>query len=131
MKELKDYTTEELKAELKRRAIEAKKSARANKEYKTDYLYWIATVEGAQEWGRFDQFKYRVKTSDQNVPLDVICSGAFNMISGLCKKADRPRVGDTVKLRLRYTNYMKKTKHIFWRDSKICEIIKRCEDEKV
>lgn len=122
MKELKDYTTEELKAELKRREKETRKMRQTPK---PDYLYWIAKVEGAQEWGEFSQYKYRVSTDDKRIPLDKLKHG-FPMISGLCKKVDRPKVGDTIRLRLRYTKDMKKPGGIiWWDDSKICEIIKK------
>lgn len=41
---LQDYTTDELKAELKRRQAEARKAANANRDRKHKYLYAEGTV---------------------------------------------------------------------------------------
>lgn len=122
MKELKDYTTQELRDELKRRAKESR--IKAAKEHKPEYLYWEATVKGVQTWGSARQYKYRLTTTDPRIPLEKLMS-TFPMIRGIYKKAELPKVGDKVKLRLRYTNLMKQRGLIWWNDSKICEIIER------
>lgn len=123
---LQDYTTEELKAELKRRQIEARK-ARSRKGVKLEYGYAIAKVT----WVSKDPFckkRFRIKILDDwaakyhseysDTPID---RKVFN-------KSNHPQVGDIVKVKSRKTKYAPNGFGLF-SNVKIVEIIK-CNTEE-
>ena len=127
MKELKDYTTEELKAELKRRKIEEGREKLKNR--KTEYAYVTATVKHIYKHALFNK-KYLVEINKDD--LTTSCAYKFNYgvevsIDKKIKAADRPNVDDTVKLRSRITKD-NPTGFGCFAHPKICEVIKRKEE---
>lgn len=67
---LQDYTTDELRAELKRRATEARKAANVNRDRKAKYLYAEGTVIEVynDSCGRkrpFSEWRFRVRIDDE------------------------------------------------------------------
>ena len=112
---LSEYSTEELKAELmKRRKPKVVRT--------TKYLEWEGVVTAVHEWGKFSQFQYTVQTEDPRVP-DIEKEKKFKLCSGI-KKNSRPRLGDRVVLKLRYTKAMEKGKcPVWWSLGKIQRVI--------
>lgn len=101
MKTLQDYTTDELKAELKRRQIEARKQ----KSRKTEYAYATATVRSIDKYASFKRY-YHVFISEDDTQRDRIADHRILIDVSLdvkIKAADKPKVGDVVKLRSRKT----------------------------
>ena len=102
---LSEYTTEELRAELTKRR--KKPTPKVIK-----YLEWEGIVTSIHEWGKFSQFQYTVQTEDSRVP-DIEKEKKFRLCSKI-KKSFRPRLGDRVVLRVRYTKAMEKGKAPVW-----------------
>lgn len=118
---LSEFTTEELRKELRRRR---KKPAPVSPKW----LEWRGEVTEIHEWGKYKQYTYTVKTEDPRVP-DKEKTQTYPIKRGCIKKEFRPKVGDTVLLSLRYTKKMKEGKQpIWWGLGKIKEIIKNKED---
>lgn len=114
---LSEYTTDELKAELMKR--------RKRKVVKiTKYLEWEGIVTAVHEWGKFSQFQYTVQTEDSRVP-DIEKEKKFRLCSNI-KKSSRPKLGDRVVLRIRYTKAMEKGKTpVWWSLGKIQRVISK------
>lgn len=112
---LSQYTTDELKAELIRRR--KKPTIRTTK-----YLEWEGIVTAVHEWGKFSQYQYTVQTEDPRVP-DIEREKKFRLCSKI-KKSSRPRLGDKVVLRVRYTRDMERGKiPVWWSLGKIQRVI--------
>lgn len=112
---LSEYTTDELRAELMKR--------RKKKVVKiTKYLEWEGIVTAVHEWGKFSQFQYTVQTEDSRIP-DIERKGKFRLCSKI-NKSSRPRLGDKVVLRIRYTRAMERGKiPVWWSLGKIQRVI--------
>lgn len=112
---LQDYTTDELKAELKRRQTEARKAANANRDRKHKFLYAEGTVTRVyrtkgggniplSEWD-FDvclDDKYSTKYNLQGRKKTPSCS--LNR-ARFTRKGTAPKEGDRVRLKCRITKF--------------------------
>ena len=103
--ELKDYTTEELRAELKRRRTKAMKEA---KKEPPKYKEFTATIEKLDyKYGSISEYAYSI--TDVNPHNNDINSELFNNIrwrrfglqTNTFKKETAPKIGDKVLLRYR------------------------------
>ena len=108
MNDLQNYTDEQLRDELKRRARER----RANTPREIIYKEFEATImqvynvkqkyNGHTSYLPFEQWSYRVKDIKSDLarmhPADV-----YKLARGVFKKDNAPQVGDRVKLRYRKT----------------------------
>lgn len=108
MNNLEQYSDDELRDELKRRATERRKNTPREIVYK-EFEATIVEIRnvkckfnGHTSYKPFDQWSYRVGdiVSDFNkaYPKDV-----YKLARGVFKKGDAPKVGDRVKLRYRKT----------------------------
>lgn len=117
MKELKDYTDEELRNELKRRAIEKRK----NTPREIVYVEFEATIQTINKRYCFNQWKFKVNNWTTHV--DIKYRNEFTLKQGCFKKDTAPKVGDKVKIRYRRT---KNSAEIFdIHNAKIVEIINK------
>lgn len=113
---LSEFTTEELRKELRKRRRKPRPSI-------PKWLTWKGKVIGAHEWGTFRQYKYTVETDDPRVP-EKERTQTVTLKRGTTKKKDRPRVGDEVILYIRYTRNMETGKSpIWWNTGKIKKVI--------
>lgn len=108
MEDLKRYTNDQLREELKRRAVER----RQNTPREIIYKEFEATImqvynvkqkyNGHTSYLSFEQWSYRVKDIKSDLarmhPADV-----YKLARGVFKKDNAPIVGDRVKLRYRKT----------------------------
>ena len=132
MKELKDYTDEELRNELKRRAVERRKDTPRE----IVYVEFEATIKkvdnilctnfygkGLHKYKAFSLWKYVIEDWTLTCPNanQILTGRRLELKQGLFKRSDSPQVGDRVKLRYRRT----KCNESFdiWK-AKIVEIIK-------
>lgn len=132
MKELKDYTDEELRNELKRRANERRKDTPRE----IVYVEFEATIKeidnifmadyygkGLHKYKAFSLWKYIIEDWTLICPNanQILTGRRLELKQGLFKRSDSPQVGDRVKLRYRRT----KGYECFdiWK-AKIVEIIK-------
>lgn len=131
MSDLLLYSDEELREELKRRAIERRKNTPREIVYKEFEATIIAIFNekmkynGHTSYLPFDQWSYRVNdvTSDF---VKMYYKDVYKLARGIFKKDNAPQVGDRVKLRYRRT---KRNYEGFDMDkARIIEIIKRKED---
>lgn len=128
MENLKNYTDEQLREELKRRIEERRK----NTKREIVYIEFEATVDkldnqqgykcnGDVKYKAFVFWKYRLKDCSS----DLANSYSYNeyyIKQGCFKRDNAPQVGDVVKLRYRRT----KSKEVFdLKTAKIVEIIKK------
>ena len=128
--ELKDYTDDELREELKRRAIERRK----NTPRETIYIEFEATIKkvdniyctnfygkGQHKYKVFSLWRYILEDWTLDREHNTIESRGFELKPNTFKKNEAPQVGDRVKLRYRRT----KGYECFdiWK-AKIVEIIK-------
>lgn len=108
MKDLKDYTDEELRQELKRRVVERRK----NTPRKIEYVEFEATVSrvdnlrynylGTEYKRPFLLWTYKVK--DCSYELASAClENEYKLKGGVFNKSNAPKEGDRVKLRYRRT----------------------------
>ena len=106
MKELKDYTDDQLREELKRRAIERRKNTPREIVYKEFEATIVQIYNVKQKYNGhtsylpFEQWSYRVNdiTSDF---ARVRYKDSYKLARGIFKKDNAPQVGDRVKLRYR------------------------------
>lgn len=132
MKELKDYTDDELREELKRRAVERRKDTPRE----IVYVEFEATIkeidnifmknyygDGLHKYKAFSLWKYYIEDWTLNCPNanQILTGRRLELKQGLFKRNDSPQVGDRVKLRYRRT----KGSECFdiWK-AKVVEIIK-------
>lgn len=127
--ELYEYTDEQLRAEIRRRAaIKAKQTREANKGGK--YLYWEGIVQKIWK-SRYDRNLYSIEFYIE--PLTESLKGKigtwerFKLVSGFgFNKGNMPQAGDSVKLR--YWNG-KKHEAIRIHDSRIIEVTERKKEK--
>lgn len=117
MKELKDYTSEELRAELKRRHKEALKNA----DRKTVYLRIKAVVEDAEHASAFVCNRYKLRIEDERVPSTYRHSW-YRIKREKFRKDTVPNIGDTVILGHLLT---KNRPNFTYSEAKIFEVVKR------
>ena len=131
MKELKDYTDDELREELKRRVIERRK----NTPRETIYVEFEATINKVdnihiKNWNGFGNHKYkafpfwRYKLEDWTLDREhqTIKSRSFELKPNTFKRNEAPQIGDRVKVRYRRT---KGHECFDIQKAKIVEIIKQ------
>lgn len=130
--ELKDYTTEELRAELKRRRTktikEAKKQIPAYKEF-------TATVERLKNsWGNINLYMYSItdaKPHNCEIKSELFANISwrdFSLQQNTFNKANAPKIGD--KVLLRYRRHKTCQAEIFdFTKAKIVEVLERSNNE--
>lgn len=110
---LQDYTTDELRAELKRRATEARKAANVNRDRKAKYLYAEGTVIKVynDSCGRkrpFSEWRFMVLLDDKyiiayNIPSYQRSGRVYCVNRAKFNKTTAPKEGDRVRLKCRVT----------------------------
>lgn len=118
---LQDYTTEELKAELRRRAAEERKARTAERRRMTEYNYAEGTVIHVSGTV-FSRTTYDVKLDEadaKRLGKSTVCS--LRPPKGV-RRADAPEVGDRVRLKGRITR--SDPTGFMWGNAYIHEIIK-------
>ena len=128
MKSLEDYTDEELKSELKRRAyIKMKNTPR-----QTTYIEFEATVKSVENitntcWSGKVSYKpitvWRYNVEDWTTHVDIKYHNTFYLKQGVFKKDTAPKEGDRVKIRYRRTKSNHEILDIA--NAKIVEIINK------
>ena len=128
MKTLQDFTDEELREELKRRAQERK-----NQKHEITYVEFEATIDkvdnlsgykcgGEAKYAPFVFWKYRLKDCSLELANSYPWNDYYNK-QGCFKRDNAPQLGDRVKLRYRKT---KCSSDVFClAKAKIVEIIKK------
>lgn len=127
---LQDYTTEELRAELKRRDVEARRERAKNRDNKAKYAY----ATGVVCWASRDPYcrrEYRVNICEEDrdkykLPNYELHKRCYPLLS-VIKATDAPQVGDTVTIRARVTKARPDGFSSFHTPS-IVEVIKRKEE---
>lgn len=129
MKELKDYTDEELRSELQRRVKEKRK----NQKYEITYIEFEATIckvnntlgfkgNGERKYTPFVFWKYGIKDCSLELANGYPWH-EYYLKQGCFKRDTAPQVGDRVKLRYRKT---KKQHEVFdLNKAKIISIINK------
>lgn len=109
---LQDFTTDELRAELKRRATEARKAANANRDRNPKYLYADGTVIKVYDTScgknrPFSEWQFKVRIDEEYVVKYGIQSWGkerdLDVNRAKFKKHNAPKVGDRVRLKCRVT----------------------------
>lgn len=109
---LQDYTTDELRAELKRRAVEARKAANTDRDRKHKYLYAEGTVINVHNTsgGRrlpFSDWTFKVHIDDEYAAKLNIQTWNIDIYHTVnrakFKKSTAPKEGDRVRLKCRVT----------------------------
>lgn len=127
MEELKNFTDEELRQELKRRSAERRK----NQKHEIKYIEFDAIIksidnvkyynpDGSIQYKPFVFLKYQVDNCSYEFARVNKHINEFCLKQGCFKRDNAPKIGDKVKLRYRRT----KGKEIFdLRKAKIVEIV--------
>lgn len=122
--ELKDYTTEELREELKRRAKEARLNAPRKK---PKYIEIEATITNIYHYSyskSFLQTEYTISTSDDRVSSYDL-DRRYKLKNGCFRKDNTPKIGDTVII----GHLLTKARNSFSGfNAKIMKIVKRKEE---
>lgn len=126
--ELHEYTDEQLKAEIRRRAaIKAKQTREASKREK--YIYWegvVSKVSTPYYYGGLYNINFYINPLTESLQGKVETWESFKLVYGFgFNKSNIPEVGDKVKLRYRNG---KKHEAIRIYDSRIIEVIERKEE---
>lgn len=122
--ELKDYTTEELKAELKRRS-KIERSLKPG--FMSPENHWFLFEGKVTECTRYPIGRHKCKVESKvlekcRYPY-INNSREFSLVQSMFSNKDKPQVGDIVEMRARkYANG-----NIGFLDAKIIKIIKRHE----
>jgi hypothetical protein len=106
MNDLLKYTDDQLREELKRRAIERRKNTPRELIYK-EFEATIVEIynvkckfNGHTSYKPFDQWSFKVRDIVSDFPR-VHRTEVYKLARGIFKKGDAPKVGDRVKLRYR------------------------------
>ena len=108
MKDLQNYTDEQLQEELKRRAIERRKNTPREIVYKEFEATIVQIYNVKQKYNGhtyyfpFEQWSYKVDGIVSDFP-SINRSKIYKLARGVFKKDNAPQVGDRVKLRYRRT----------------------------
>lgn len=109
---LQDFTTDELRAELKRRAAESRKAANATRDRKHKYLYAEGTVVNVRNTsgGRrlpFADWSFKVHIDDEcatKLNIQTWNIDSYHTVNrAKFKKSNAPKEGDRVRLKCRVT----------------------------
>lgn len=122
--ELKDYTTEELREELKRRAKDARLNAKRSE---PEYKEFTGVIKHIDQWHRgIYSYLFRITSAVVNGERtdDYIYNNEFKLKQGLFQKNTIPQVGDVVLLRYKRTK-VNRNKEVF--DIKNAKIVKIIE----
>lgn len=123
--ELRDYTTEQLKAELKRRTDEERQRKRAMGIRVPNYEYARGKVVSVSNSGAFTSWCWKVEICDEDMKRLGIASvhkrSSYTILIKEFTKATAPQTGDIVLLRKRIT---KNSPKFVVTSAKICEIVK-------
>lgn len=122
--ELKDYTTEELREELKRRAKEARLNAKRSE---PEYKEFTGVIKHIDQWHHgIYSYLFDITSSVVNGERtnDYIYNSGFKLKQGLFQKNTIPQVGDVVLLRYKRTK-VNRNKEVF--DIKNAKIVKIIE----
>ena len=130
--ELKDYTTEELRAELKRRRTQAIKEA---KKQIPEYKEFTAIVERVKNsWGNVNLYRYIImdaKPHNSEIKSELFANISwkeFSLQKNTFNKATVPKIGD--KVLLRYRRHKTCKAEIFdFTKAKIVEVLERSNNE--
>lgn len=121
--ELKDYTTDELREELKRRAKEARLNAkRAEPEYKE----FTGVIKHIDQWHHgIYSYLFDITSAVVNGERtdNYIYNSGFKLKQGLFQKNTIPQVGDVVLLRYKRTNVNRNREVFDIKKAKIVKII--------
>ena len=130
--DLKDYTTEELRAELKRRRVQAMKEA---KKQIPEYKEFTATVERVNNsYGSINRYVYKItdaKPHNCEIKSELFANISwrdFSLQKNTFNKATVPKIGDKVLLRYRKHKTCK-TEIFDFTKAKIVEILERSNNE--
>ena len=99
---LQEYTTEELKAELKRRLDIEKAERRKNRDYKAKYLYATGVVDNISHKRFFVKLDKKY-IDEYEIPTYKVYMCYKIDKNKLKRVADLPKIGDIVRLRCRIT----------------------------
>lgn len=126
--ELHEYTDEQLKAEIRRRAaIKAKQTREASKREK--YIYWegvVSKVSTPYYYGGLYNINFYINPLTESLQGKVKTWRRFKLVSGFgFNKSNIPEVGDKVKLRYRNG---KKHEAVRIHNSRIIEVIERKDE---
>lgn len=131
--ELKDYTTEELKAELKRRATEERRLRSMGRSHKAEYTYARAVITSISKdnWLR-REFRAKILDEDlacmdENIRRRYRDEMRMNILRANFNKDTAPDIGDIVRIRSCKTNYNPSGFGLF-STPYIVEVIKRAEN---
>lgn len=108
MEDLKRYTDDQLREELKRRAVERRKNTPREiiyKEFEATIVHIYNVKQkynGHTSYLPFEQWSYRVKDIKSDF-VKAYYKDVFKLARGVFKKDNAPIVGDRVKLRYRKT----------------------------
>lgn len=104
--ELKDYTTEQLKAELKRRATEERRLRSTGRSHKAEYAYAIALITQVSDDVYSQRLFYgKVLTFDEKESINPrwMRESLFMIVRANFKKDTAPKVNDIVRVKSRKT----------------------------
>lgn len=127
MKELKDYTEEELRNELKRRAVEKRKHTPREIVY-IEFEATVKSIDNIQftDWNGKVKYKpfvfWKFKVKDWTTPVNIKYYDEFYLKQGCFKRDNAPKVGERVKLKYIRRNGYFEISNI--RNAKIIEIVK-------
>lgn len=122
--ELKDYTTEELREELKRRAKEARQNAVREKPKYIEIECKITNVHSCSYSKSFMQTEYSIETNDDRINSYDI-NRRYKLKNGCFTKNNVPKIGDTVII----GHLLTKARNTFSGfEAKIIRIVKRKEE---
>ena len=110
MEELKNFSDEELRQELKRRSAERRK----NQKHEIKYIEFDATIksidnvkyynpDGSIQYKPFVSWKYQVDNCSNELARRNKHVNEFYLKQGCFKRDNAPKIGDKVKLRYRRT----------------------------
>ena len=120
--ELKDFTTEELREELRRRAKEARINAGKKKPEYIEIIGVVTKITNNRRSFMYNQ--YTLDINDDRVK-DYNRYATFTLKTGKFKKDNYPQIGDTVIIKQRLT---KAVNYFVARYAKIDSIVKRKEE---
>lgn len=122
--EFKDYTTEELREELKRRAKEARLNAVREKPKYVEIEAIITNIHHCSYSKSFLQTEYSISTNDNRV-TSYDLNRRYKLKNGCFRKDNTPKIGDTVII----GHLLTKTRNSFSGfDAKIIRIVKHKEE---
>ena len=126
--ELHEYTDEQLKAEIRRRAaIKARQTRETSKREK--YIYWegiVSKISTSHYDNSLYSIEFYIDPLTESLQGKIGTWSRFKLVSGFgFNKSNIPKVGDKVKLRYRNG---KKHEAIRIHNSRIIEVIERKEE---